>query len=148
MTKDELKALLDQYLPSESNPTIYLATCDDIGPHVRPLSLVRDGLNMYFATSRNTEKISHLKSNQKVEFACLLEEADMLGSLRVAGTVTEVSGLPLHEAWARAKGYDASLHFPDGLDDPDLIAFHIHATRVKLRLPGKQEIDVKADLFR
>ncbi len=147
MTKEELEALLDQYLPAEAIPTMCLATYDAIGPHVRPLSLVRDGLHMYFATSRQSEKIGHLESDPKVEFACLLQGEDTPGSLRVAGTVTEIAGLPLHEVWRRAKGYDASLHFPGGLDDPELIAFRIHPTRVRLRLPGKQEIDVKAELF-
>lgn len=148
MTKDELEALLDQYLPAETNPTIYLATYDAMGPHVRPLSLVRDGLNMYFATSRTSEKIRHLELHQKIEFACLLEGVGMPGCLRVAGTVTEIGGLPLHEVWTRAKGYDTSLHFPGGLDDPDLIAFRIHPTQVRLRLPGKQEIELQMHLFR
>jgi len=106
-----------------------------------------DGLKMYFATSRQSEKISHLESNPKVEFACLLEGADIPGSLRMAGRVTEIAGEPLHEVWASTKAYDPTLHFPGGLDDPDLIAFRIHPTRVRLRLPGKQKIEVQARLF-
>lgn len=148
MTKDELKTLLDDLLPVEIEPTIHLATCDTAGPHVRPVTLVRDGLGFYFATSRRSEKIRHITLPQKVEFSCLLERAGKLGCLRVAGTLTEVTGAPLRDAWGRAKGYDAGLHFADGLDDPDLIAFRIEPTRVRLRVPGEQETEVEVDLFK
>jgi len=147
MTRDELKALLDDHLPAGTSPTICLATCDARGPHVRPLSLVRDGLDLYFATSRRSEKIHHLDSHHEVEFVCLLERVGEIGCLRVAGTVIEVTGAPLQEAWVRAHGYDAGLHFRRGLDDPDLIAFRIQPTLVRLRLPGQREREIQAVLF-
>jgi general stress protein 26 len=147
MTKDELRALLDYYLPVESEPTIHLATCDNEAPHVRPLTLVRDGLNLYFATSRHSDKIRHVGLHREVEFSCLLETAGKLGCLRVAGRLSEVTGTPLQEAWRRASGYDASLHFAGGLDDPDLIAFRVEPTRAMLREPGKPEVELDINLF-
>lgn len=148
MTKTELKALLDEYLPAGSNPTIYLATCDATGPSVRPLSLVRDGLDFYFATSRGSEMAGQLNSRCEVGFVCLLQRARRLRCLRVTGRPAEAGGTALREAWTRAEGYDASSHFPGGLDDPDLVAFRVEPTRVRLRLPGEREASVDVDLFR
>ena len=147
MTTSELKALLDDYLPLGTDPTIHLATCDTAGPHVRPVTLVRDCLGFYFATSRCSDKIHHVGSQRTVELSCLLERAGKLGCLRIAGTLTEVSGAPLREAWNRAKGYDPSLHFSGGLEDPDFIAFRIEPKRIRLRVPGERETEVDADLF-
>ena len=147
MTRDELQELLDEYLPATAEPTAYLATCDAAGPHVRPVTLVRDGVHFYFATSRRSEKITQFALSQDAEFVCLLEQGGKLGCLRVAGQVSEVSGSSLAEIWARAQGYDASLHFPEGLEDPDLIAFRIHPTRVRLRLPGEREIEIPRELL-
>ena len=62
MTRDELQELLDEYLPATAEPTAYLATCDAAGPHVRPATLVRDGVHFCFATSRRSEKDHSLRS--------------------------------------------------------------------------------------
>jgi len=148
MIKAELKALLDEYLPVGSDPTMYLATCDATGPNVRPLSLVRDGLDFYFATSRGSEMAGQLSSHCEVAFVCLLQKANQLGCLRVTGRAAEAAGTALRDAWTRAEGYDASSYFPGGLDDPDLVAFCVEPTRVRLRLPGEREANVDVDLFR
>jgi len=147
VTRDEFQELLDEYLPTTAEPTAYLATCDTAGPHVRPVTLVRDGVHFYFATSRRSEKTNHIDLTQDVEFVCLLEKGEKLGCLRVAGRVAEISGPPLRELWTRAQGYNASLHFPKGLEDPDLIAFRIHPTRIRLRPPGEREIEVRSELL-
>jgi general stress protein 26 len=55
----------------------------------------------------------------------------------VAGKAVEVKGKPLHEAWARGRGYDTKRYFPGGLDDPELVAYRIEPTRVQLLAPGK-----------
>jgi len=147
ITSKQLVELLDRTLPVEAEPTVCLATCDLDGPHVRNLSLVRDRLSFYFATSRDSEKMSQLKEHGNVELFAVLRGETKLGSLRVAGTLVEVEGAPLHEAWERAQGYDAKRHFAGGLDDPELIAFRIQPVRVRLRRPGDREVDVPIELF-
>ena len=36
-----------------------------------------------------------------------------------------MKGKALHAAWDAGHGYDATMYFPGGLDDPDLIAFRL-----------------------
>ena len=95
ITSEELAELLDRTLPVETEPTVSLATCDRHGPHVRNVSLVRDRLSFYFATSRDSEKMGQLKEHGNVEFVAVLRGETKLGSLRVAGTLVEVAGAPL-----------------------------------------------------
>jgi len=139
MTKEEVLRLLDELLPTDPNPTMFLATRDDRLPHVRPLSLVRDGLRFYTASAQCSDKSRQIAAHPEVEFVALLKKGENIGYLRVAGQAVEVSGKPLHEAWARGKGYDTKVYFPGGLDDPDLIAFKIEPTQVRLLAPGKMD---------
>lgn len=147
LKKDALVELLDRTLPAETEPTVCLATCDRSGPHVRVISLVRDGLAFYFATSRDSEKMQHFSARPDVEFVAVLKEGDKLGSLRVAGTLIEVPSPVLHDVWTRGRGYDAKRHFAGGLDDPNFIAYRVCPVRIRLRPPGEREVDLPLLLF-
>ncbi len=139
MTKEEVLRLLDKLLPVDPNSTMFLATRDDRSPHVRPLSLVRDGLRFYCASARCSDKSRQIAAHPEVEFVVLLKKGEHTGYLRVEGKAVEVTGKPLHEAWTRGKGYDTKMYFPGGLDDPDLIAFKIEPTQVRLLAPGNMD---------
>lgn len=102
MTKEEVLRMLNELLPTDPNPTMFLATRDDRSPHVRPLSLVRDGLRFYCASARCSHKSRQITAHPEVEFVALLKKGKDTGYLRVAGKAVEVKGKPLHEAWARA----------------------------------------------
>lgn len=141
MTKEEVLRMLDELLPVDKNPTMFLATRDDRLPHVRPLSLVRDGLRFYCASARCSDKSREIAAHREVELVVLLRKGENTGYLRVAGRAAEVKGKPLHEAWARGKGYDTKMYFPGGLDDPELIAFRIEPAQVRLLAPAPGKMD-------
>ncbi len=138
MTKEELLWMLDELLPIDPNPTMFLATRDDRSPHVRPLSLVRDGLRFYTGSARRSDKARQIAAHPEVEFVVLFKKGENTGYLRVAGKAVEVKGKPLHEAWTRGKG---CVYFPGGLDGPDLIAFRIEPTQVRLLAPGEEDAE-------
>jgi general stress protein 26 len=139
MTKEELLRILDELLPPEPNPTMFLATRDDRWPHVRPLSLARDGCRFYCASARCSDKARQITAHPEVEFVALLRRGENTGYLRVEGRAVEIKGKPLHEAWARGRGYDTKRYFPGGLDDSELVAYRIEPTRVHLLLAGKMD---------
>lgn len=139
MTKEELLGILDELLPLDPNPTMFLSTRDDRAPHVRPLSLVRDGCHFYCAGARCSDKARQIAAHPQVEFVALLKRGEHTGYVRAAGKAVEVRGKSLHEAWTRGKGYDTKMYFPGGLDDPDLIAYRIEPTQVRLLLPGTMD---------
>lgn len=136
MTKDEVLSLLDKTLPKGKGGAIVLATCDGRRPRARAMGLVRDGLHFYVGTARATAKAREMTACPEVEIVALLSQADGVGQLRIAGRAVEVKGEALHDAWARAGGYDVSLFMKGGLDDPGFAAFRIEADKAVLMPPG------------
>jgi len=137
MTKDETLRMLDELLPLDPNPTMFLATWDGRCPRVRPMALVRDGLRFYIGTCRNDAKSKQIASCPTVEFVATVREGDYTGYLRVTGRAVEVTGQAKHEAWARGMGFDVKEYSPGGLDDRRWIVFRIEPETVCLMAPGE-----------
>lgn len=149
MTPHELRALLDELLPLSPNPTLFLATWDGQCPRVRPMSLVRDGLRFHIGTGRSDAKSVQISAHPHVEFVVLLPRGNDTGYLRVTGTVVEVKGKEMHEAWARGKGYDVTAYAPGGLDNPGIVVYRIVPSRVRLNVPGTMgEEELPVDWFK
>jgi uncharacterized pyridoxamine 5'-phosphate oxidase family protein len=134
ITKEELLRILDELLPPEPNPTMFLATWDGQFPRVRPMHLVRDGLRFCIVTGRNDPKSKQIAAHGQVEFVVLLCEGEYTGYLRVAGNAVEVTGRAKHEEWARIKDFDRTEYFPEGLDDA--IVLLVDPADVRLMTPG------------
>jgi len=73
---------------------IYLATVEGDQPRLRPVTLIRSGDRLFFATGAGDAKTVQIKGNPKVEFCMLLEKGESKGTLRVeclAKAVTDMS---------------------------------------------------------
>ncbi len=139
MTKDEVLALLDKTLPAGGRGAIVLATWDGQHPRVRAMAVARDGLRFYIGSARNSGKVRDITVCPEVEIIALLPQGDGVGQLRIAGKAIEIKGKALHDAWARAKGYDVTFFMKGGLDDPGFAAFRIDAERALLMPPGTMD---------
>jgi general stress protein 26 len=100
------------------------------------MGIVRDGLHFYFGTARCTGKGRDIAACPEVEVVALLPLDKNVGQLRIAGRAVEVKGKPLHDAWARAEGYDVTFYMKGGLDDPEFAAFRIEVEKALLMPPG------------
>jgi uncharacterized pyridoxamine 5'-phosphate oxidase family protein len=134
--QEEVLVLLDKTLPKGPGGAVVLATCDGHRPRARAMGLVRDGFHFYFGTARSTGKGRDIAACPEVEIVALLPLDKGIGQLRVAGRAVEVKGKPLHEAWARAEGYDVTFYMKGGLDDPEFAAFRIDVEKALLMPPG------------
>ena len=134
-SREELFGLLDEIIPNDKPPAIFLATWDGEYPRVRPVSLVRDGLSFYFGTGRQDNKSKQIASWPRVEFVVLLKKEKFTGYLRVSGKAVEMTGPEKHEAWKRGKGFDVGQYWEGGLDDPRFIMFRIVPDSVRLVVP-------------
>ncbi len=136
MTKDEVLALLDKTLPAGGRGAIVLATWDGQHPRVRTMAVARDGLRFYIGSARDSGKVRDIAKCPEVEIIALLPQGDGMGQLRIAGKAVEIEGKALHDAWARAKGYDVTFFMKGGLDDPGFYACTVEPDRALLMLPG------------
>ena len=141
MTKQEFERLLNESLPLDSETVAFVATWDGQRPRLRPLVFVREGLRFHFATARCSAKVRELTAFPHIESVVLLKQGGHLGQLRLAGDVVEVKGKALHAAWDAGHGYDATMYFPGGLDDPDLIAFRLRPEHIAFSPPSGGETE-------
>jgi general stress protein 26 len=139
VTREEIVGLLDKVLPQGGRGVVLFATCDGQRPGVRAMAAVRDGLRFYIGTARCSQKVRDITACPSVEIVALLPQGDGVGQLRIAGKAVEVKGKTLHEAWARAKGYDVHFFMKGGLDDPGFYACTIEPDRAVLMLPGSMD---------
>lgn len=72
---------------------VFLATVEGDQPRLRPVTLIRFGDRLFFATGAGDAKTAQIESNQKVEFCLLLEKGESKGTLRaecLAKAVTDI----------------------------------------------------------
>jgi uncharacterized pyridoxamine 5'-phosphate oxidase family protein len=61
---------------------VFLATADGDQPRLRPVTLMRLGDRLFFATGAGDAKVKQIRSNMKVEFYLLLEKGEAKGTVR------------------------------------------------------------------
>ena len=68
------------------NPTVFLATSVNDQPHVRPLTLIINNNEIWFATCKNDHKLLEIKDNTKCEICLVVSDPlDPQGSIRLHG---------------------------------------------------------------
>jgi len=73
---------------------VFLATADGDQPRLRPVTLMRLGDRLFFATGAGDAKVKQIRSNMKVEFCLLLEKGASKGTVRaecLAKIVTDLA---------------------------------------------------------
>ena len=61
---------------------VFLATVEADQPRLRPVSLIRLGDRLFFATGVGDAKVGQIKRNPKIEFCLLLEKGESKGTVR------------------------------------------------------------------
>jgi len=61
---------------------VFLATADGDQPRLRPVTMMRSGDRLFFATGIGDSKVKQIKGNPKVEFCLLLEKGESKGTVR------------------------------------------------------------------
>jgi len=61
---------------------VFLATADGDQPRLRPVTMMRLGDRLFFATGISDAKVKQIRGNPKVEFCLLLEKGESKGTVR------------------------------------------------------------------
>ncbi len=131
-SEDELWKVVD-----EADLDLLITQGEDGFPHIRPMTLLayeEDRGVLWFATSRNSRKVSHIRRNPKVAaFFAVLEEG-AFASFFGEGEVVEdpvLKGSFWEDQWRE---------FWEGPDDPDYVLLKIKAHRAQFHFYPEGEI--------
>lgn len=83
MTHKWIKAL-------EATQTALLATCENLEPRLRPMTLICKGGKLYFATGATDTKSTQIAANPNAEFCLLYTQGKYSGYLRGRGILRQV----------------------------------------------------------
>lgn len=82
MSELDRQTILSHLKPEQP---VYLATCEDCQPYVRPMTLIFYNNHFYFATGTTDAKNRQIKSNPRVEICLPIKEETGNGYVRVMG---------------------------------------------------------------
>lgn len=114
-----------------------LATCDDEGPHVRPVTLVEAGRAHYVLTGTSDAKVRQLRYDPRYEAHLAWRRGEDIGYIRFRGRAEAVEDRDEKRAAADASGFVES--YWDGLDDPELTVLRLGIEAAEVMPPGGHE---------
>ncbi len=120
--------------------TVYLATSDAGGAHVRPVTVVKYEDEHYILTGTKDDKIAELRTDPRFEMVRLVEEGESQGSIRYKGEVEFVTDPELRRAvYEESKFGDAYFDSPD---DPMLTMLHLTFEGANVMRPRSWEYEI------
>ncbi len=114
-----------------------LATCDDEGPHVRPVTMVEAGGVHYVLTGTSDAKVRQLRHDTRYEAHLPWKRGKDTGYIRFRGRVMLIEDRAEKRAAADAAGFLE--HYWEGFDDPNLTVIRLGIEAAELMPPGKAE---------
>jgi len=114
-----------------------LATCDQDGPHVRPITTVEAGGALYALTGTSDAKVRQLRHDPRYEAHLPWKRGKHTGYVRFRGRVELVKDREEIEAAADAAGFLES--YWTGIDDPNLTVLRLGIEAAEVMPPGKAE---------
>jgi general stress protein 26 len=118
----------------QMHATLALATHDEGGPRVRPVTAVPHGGEVYVLTGTKDAKVAQLAHDPRFEFYVLVKEGDSTGYVRFQGTARPVEDASLRRELCDASGF-ADEYF-DGPGDPNLALLHMDISAAEVMRPG------------
>jgi len=114
-----------------------LATCDQEGPHVRPITTVEVGGEVYVLTGTSDAKVAQLGRDPRYEAHLPWERGKDTGYVRFRGRVEFVRDREVVRAVADAAGFLD--RYWTGLDDPNLTVLRLGIEAAEVTPPGRPE---------
>lgn len=124
----------------EGNVTVHLATSDESGPHVRPVTAVMHGGEVYVLTGTKDAKSEHLSRDPRYEILRLVEEGERVGYVRYRGRVVTEDDPDLRRTLCDVSGF-AEYYFK-GPDDPNLTVLRLGIEKAEIIRPGENAYEL------
>ena len=116
--------------------TVFVATCDNKLPYVRPMLLLFVDEKFWLATGANDAKTPQLRVNPHFEFCFLIEKGVENGSIRGAGQVEFVQDMNIRKKFIDNFSYIR--HYWQEAEDPSYILLQLHVDSFEYMRPGEQ----------
>jgi uncharacterized pyridoxamine 5'-phosphate oxidase family protein len=116
--------------------TVFVATCDNERPYVRPMLLLFVDDTFWLATGANDAKTPQLRLNPHFEFCFLVEKGVENGSIRGSGKVEFVQDMEIRKRFIDNFSYIR--HYWQEPDDPTYILLQLHVDSFEFMRPGEQ----------
>ncbi len=116
---------------------VHLATADDEGAHVRPVTTVEHGGDLHILTGMEDAKVAQLRRDPRFELAWEWKRGKRTGYIRLRGRATHLRPRALRAAVAKAAGFVDQ--YWTGLDDPLLAIIRLDVTAAEMLPPGSCE---------
>jgi len=116
--------------------SVYLATCLEGHPYVRPVTLMADRERFFIATGSSDAKVSQITLNPQVEICLPLRSEHYSGYLRVIGILEAVTDLKV-----LTRIYEVSTYVKNYWEDPSdpkMVLYEMHWKKVEFLKPGEQ----------
>jgi general stress protein 26 len=111
-----------------------LATHDEGGPRVRPITAVPHDGEVYVLTGTGDAKMAQLAHDPRFEFYVTVKDGESTGYVRFQGTARQVEDLDRRREVCDVSGF-ADQYF-DGPEDPNLALLHLDITAAEVMRPG------------
>ncbi len=118
---------------------VFLATCENDLPKVRPVMLIYYNERFWVATFSTSAKIRQIKNNQKVEFCMELDVSEKKGYVRGAGNAEIIEDEETRKLLASKIPF-FKVHWKTA-DDENFTLLEIKVTDVEFMEPGKFELE-------
>ncbi|HDL85029.1 MAG TPA: hypothetical protein ENH11_01645 [Candidatus Acetothermia bacterium] len=130
-TKSEALSHLDEY------SSVMLATIDEGGPHVRPVTLIKYDSAYWIETGTSSAKVAQIKGDPRIELCLVFTEGENSGYLRLAGRAKIVTDAATREKVSSHTEFFAS--YWSGPEDPSFTLLRVRPSAGEYMRPGEME---------
>lgn len=138
MVKKDSKLKKEVWSYFKEMKTIFLATCCDGKPKVRPVTMINFKDKLWVSTGTEDAKTEQIKDNNNIEFSMLIGEGEYKGSIRAAGKVDIVKDMRTKKLLA--DNIPFFNHFWKDASDPDFTLLRLDIDSIEYMRPDEMKI--------
>ena len=113
---------------------VYLSTCVNNQPRVRPVTLMYNDAGFFIATGVNDAKVAQIAANPKIEICLLLKSDTNAGYVRARGSLTIITNTDMRKAIYDCHHFLS--HYWKESTNPDYVLYQMDWKVVEYMKPG------------
>jgi uncharacterized pyridoxamine 5'-phosphate oxidase family protein len=113
---------------------VYLSTCVNNQPSVRPVTLMYNDAGFFIATGVNDAKVAQIAANPKIEICLLLKSDTNAGYVRARGSLTIITNSDMRKAIYDCHHFLS--HYWKESTNPDYVLYQMDWKGVEYMKPG------------
>ena len=130
--KEELKEVFNHF---QNRQYVYVATCAEGQPRVRPMTLLYHNDEFFLATFSGDEKMKQINNNSVFEFCHTIKDAENTGYVRGSGKLEIIEDTKQRKTIFDE--YDFIGHFWKTPENPDYVLLKLNIKEFEYMKPGE-----------